>query len=145
MTAKDRHLSGKTAWVTGSSRGIGRSILSQFAKAGANVVLHGTHPQSPRSFNEGESLEAVAKSTSEAYGVDCLPVALNSGLYWPRRKPARHPGTIVVEILPAIAPGLAKRDFLKRLENDIEQASNRLIAEAASSEMPPPLPKTARE
>jgi len=74
MTAQDRHLSGKTAWVTGSSRGIGRSILAQFAKAGANVVLHGTHPQSPRSFNEGESLEAVAKSTSEAYGVACLPV-----------------------------------------------------------------------
>ena len=74
MTAQDRHLSGKTAWVTGSSRGIGRSILAQFAEAGANVVLHGTHPQSPRSFNEGGSLEDVAKSTSEAYGVSCLPV-----------------------------------------------------------------------
>jgi 1-acyl-sn-glycerol-3-phosphate acyltransferase len=77
-------------------------------------------------------------------GVPCLPVALNSGLYWPRRKFARHPGTIVVEILPPIAPGLAKKDFMARLEHDIETASNRLIAEAAASENPPPLPDEAR-
>lgn len=74
MSTQDRHLSGKTAWVTGSSRGIGRSILAQLAQAGANVVLHGTHPESPRSFNEGDTLEAAAKSTSETYGVSCLPV-----------------------------------------------------------------------
>jgi len=78
-------------------------------------------------------------------GVPCLPVALNSGLYWPRRKPARHPGTIVVEILPPIPPGLSKEDFLARLKKDIETASNRLIAEAAASENPPPLPDVARE
>lgn len=78
-------------------------------------------------------------------GIPCLPVALNSGLYWPRRKPQRHPGTIVVEILPPIPPGLPKREFLARLERDIETASNRLIAEAAASENPPPLPDEARE
>jgi 1-acyl-sn-glycerol-3-phosphate acyltransferase len=78
-------------------------------------------------------------------GIPCLPVALNSGLYWPRRKPARHPGTILVEILPPIPPGLSKKDFLTRLENVIETASNRLIAEAAASKNPPPLPDEERE
>lgn len=78
-------------------------------------------------------------------GVPCLPLALNSGLYWPRRKAARHPGTIVLEILPPIPPGLRKTDFLARLEHDIETASNRLIAEAAASENPPPLPVKDRE
>lgn len=75
MTESEKHLIGKVAWVTGSSRGIGRSILVQLAKAGATVVLHGTHPESPRSFNEGTSLEAAAQDISTAYGVDCLPVS----------------------------------------------------------------------
>jgi NAD(P)-dependent dehydrogenase (short-subunit alcohol dehydrogenase family) len=35
-------LEGKTAIVTGSSRGIGRAIATRFAKAGAAVVVHGT-------------------------------------------------------------------------------------------------------
>ena len=43
----------------------------------------------------------------------CLPVALNSGLFWPRRKFLRHPGTIVVEFLDPIAPGLRREEFLE--------------------------------
>jgi 1-acyl-sn-glycerol-3-phosphate acyltransferase len=65
----------------------------------------------------------------EALRAPCLPVALNSGLFWPRRSVLRRPGTIVVEILPAIPPGLPKDEFLRRLEATIEGASNRLIAE----------------
>ena len=33
-------LSGKTAFITGSSGGIGKAIASRFAKAGAHVILH---------------------------------------------------------------------------------------------------------
>ncbi|MEE9611901.1 MAG: SDR family oxidoreductase [Desulfatiglandales bacterium] len=74
MTLESKHLTGKVAWVTGSSRGIGRSILIQLAKAGASVVLHGTKPQSPQTFNEGESLEADGRSLSSKYQVKCLTV-----------------------------------------------------------------------
>jgi 1-acyl-sn-glycerol-3-phosphate acyltransferase len=66
----------------------------------------------------------------DALGVPCLPVALNSGLFWPRRTVLRRPGTIVVEILPPIPPGLPKAEFLRRLETVIEGASKRLLAEA---------------
>lgn len=65
-----------------------------------------------------------------AEGVPCLPVALNSGLFWPRRSILRLPGTVVVEILDPIAPGGDKDVFFKRLQNDIETATARLIAEA---------------
>ncbi|MBV8457059.1 MAG: 1-acyl-sn-glycerol-3-phosphate acyltransferase, partial [Acetobacteraceae bacterium] len=41
-------------------------------------------------------------------GVACLPVALNSGLFWPRRTIRRYPGTIVAEFLEPIPPGLEK-------------------------------------
>jgi 1-acyl-sn-glycerol-3-phosphate acyltransferase len=66
-----------------------------------------------------------------AEGVSCLPVALNSGVFWPRRRSLRlRPGTVIVEILDPIAPGLAKDVFFKRLQDAIETATARLIAEA---------------
>jgi 1-acyl-sn-glycerol-3-phosphate acyltransferase len=62
-------------------------------------------------------------------GVPCVPVALNSGLFWPRRALLRLPGTIVVEFLPPIMPGLEKDVFQRRLQSDIEAATARLLAE----------------
>ena len=60
----------------------------------------------------------------------CLPVALNSGLFWPRRSFLRRPGTVVVEFLPPIAPGLERDAFFNLLRNNMEEATNRLIEEA---------------
>jgi 1-acyl-sn-glycerol-3-phosphate acyltransferase len=65
--------------------------------------------------------------------VPCLPVALNSGVFWPRRQFLRRPGTIVVEILDPIPPGESRDDFLALLKDRIETASNRLLAEAMAS------------
>jgi 1-acyl-sn-glycerol-3-phosphate acyltransferase len=62
-------------------------------------------------------------------GVPCLPVALNSGLLWPRRSLRLKPGTVIVEILDPIAPGLDKDAFFKRLQDEIETATARLLAE----------------
>ncbi|MPZ56486.1 MAG: 1-acyl-sn-glycerol-3-phosphate acyltransferase [Rhizobiales bacterium] len=62
-------------------------------------------------------------------GVSCLPIALNSGLYWPRRSLLRYPGTIRVEILDPIPPGLDKEAFAQRLRDTIEEATARLVAE----------------
>jgi 1-acyl-sn-glycerol-3-phosphate acyltransferase len=70
-------------------------------------------------------------------------MALNSGLYWPRRSLMRYPGTIIVEILDPIPAGLPRTEFKAELERRIEAASNRLILEAARSEEPPPLPPGA--
>ena len=62
-------------------------------------------------------------------GKPCLPIALNSGLFWPRRSFLRYPGTIVAEVLDPIAPGLEKAAFAARLREDIETATARLLAE----------------
>ena len=62
-------------------------------------------------------------------GLPCVPVALNSGLYWPRRSLLRFPGTILVEVLDPIPPGLDKRAFLAQLRSVIEEATTRLVAE----------------
>lgn len=65
--------------------------------------------------------------------VPCLPVALNSGLYWPRRALNFRPGTIQVEFLPPVPPGLRREDFMVRIERDIESASDRLLAQGRAA------------
>lgn len=67
-----------------------------------------------------------------AEGVPCLPVALNSGVFWPRRSILRRPGTVVVEILDPIPPGLDKEVFIRRLQDEIETATARLVAEGGA-------------
>ena len=62
-------------------------------------------------------------------GVPCVPIALNSGLFWPRRRFLRYPGTIIVEFLDPIAPGMDKDAFFARVQSDIETATARLVAE----------------
>lgn len=80
----------------------------------------------------------------EEMAMPCLPVALNSGLYWPRRKWQRYPGTILVEFLEILPAGLPRKEFLRRLEAEIETASDRLLVEAAEGPNPPPLPEAAQ-
>ena len=68
----------------------------------------------------------------EALGAVCLPIALNSGLYWPRRSFVHRPGTIRLQILAPISPGLPPEEFARRLESTIEEATNALIGEAGA-------------
>jgi len=68
-----------------------------------------------------------------AEGVPCLPVALNSGLFWPRRSLWLRPGTVIVEFLDPIAPGLDKDAFFERLRSVIEEATARLLVEGKAS------------
>ena len=60
----------------------------------------------------------------------CVPVAANVGLVWPKRVIYRKPGTAVVEFLDPIPPGLPREEFLPLLQKTIEDASNKLNAEA---------------
>ncbi len=57
--------------------------------------------------------------------VPVVPLALNAGLFWPRRGPKRG-GTVTLEFLPPIPPGLKPREFLSQLEAQLESASNKL-------------------
>jgi 1-acyl-sn-glycerol-3-phosphate acyltransferase len=110
----------------------GRALLAVMRRA-AEEVRHGrqfvifpegtrTAPGAPPQYKAGVGLIYTD------CGVPCLPVALNSGLFWPRRTFMRYPGTLVVEFLDPIPPGLKRDEFLKRLEGVIEDASSRLVA-----------------
>jgi 1-acyl-sn-glycerol-3-phosphate acyltransferase len=66
-------------------------------------------------------------------GLPCVPVALNSGLFWPRRSLRRYAGTVLVEVLDPIPAGLERREFMSRLQSALEEATARLVAEGQRS------------
>ena len=80
-------------------------------------------------IDQGWTWQAAVGAVILGNVVVLVPIALNSGLFWPRRSLRRFPGTVVAEILDPIAPGLDKETFFARLQNDIEAATARLIAE----------------
>ena len=66
-----------------------------------------------------------------------VPVAVNSGLFWGRRRFIRRPGRIIVEILPPLPPGGDRRAILRLLEERIEAATDRLVAEGQAQHRRP--------
>jgi 1-acyl-sn-glycerol-3-phosphate acyltransferase len=75
-------------------------------------------------------------------GAPVVPVAVNSGLFWGRRRFVKRPGTITLEILPALPAGLNRRAFMAELERRVDAATDRLVAEARArfSGLPPAEP-----
>jgi 1-acyl-sn-glycerol-3-phosphate acyltransferase len=72
-------------------------------------------------------------------GQDCVPVAVNVGVFWGRRQVMRRPGRAVVEFLAPIPAGLPDTVFMSRLEMMIETHSEVLMAEAGFG-MDTPIP-----
>jgi 1-acyl-sn-glycerol-3-phosphate acyltransferase len=115
-------------------RSAGSAALRQLMRRGEEEIAAGRQvvimPEGTR--RAPDDPPAYKPGTAALYGklnVPCVPFALNSGLYWPRRKFLRFPGTIIIEFLPPIPAGLQRRDFQERLENAIEPATARLVAE----------------
>ena len=112
----------------------GRSLLEMARRAGAEV----RRGRQLIIFPEGTRRPVDAPpryktGVSQVYlgcGVTCLPVALNSGLFWPRRTFMRYPGTVVVEFLDTLPPGLSREEFLTQLSAEIEEATNRIVKAA---------------
>jgi len=72
----------------------------------------------------------VAALNAALGDVPVVPVALNSGLFWPRRSLKLRSGIITVEFLPPISPDLPRHAFSGALENAIEGATDRLVTDA---------------
>jgi 1-acyl-sn-glycerol-3-phosphate acyltransferase len=64
----------------------------------------------------------------ETLGVPCVPIAHNSGLFWPNDSWLRYPGTVVVELGEPIAPGRGKEAFLALLGDRVHDAACRLLS-----------------
>lgn len=104
--------------------------------AGRSIVIfmEGTRmaPGTTRTYKQG------AVRMYDALDCPILPVAVNTGLFWPRNGFWRYSGHVIIEFLPPIMPGLSKRKAHEQLEREVEAASNALILETARSNNPPP-------
>ncbi len=65
-------------------------------------------------------------------GVECYPIATNSGVCWPAHGFMRRPGTVVFEVLDPIPAGLKRGQFMSELESRIETASLALLDQASA-------------
>ncbi len=116
-------------------RGKGAAVVAMLNRKAKQAVALGRQllifPEGTRRAVDAEP--AYKSGVGHLYrelGVKCLPVALNVGLFWPRRTFMKYPGKVIVEFLPPIEPGLRRVEFMPLLEERIEQATNRLVAEA---------------
>ncbi len=111
--------------------------------AAMRSILDGTKKRSSQGFNivifpEGTRTKVGEKTTynpgiSFLYNnlpdVPVIPVAINSGLFWPRYSFLKLPGKITIEFLPAMESGLSKREFVNKLADNIESVTAKLVDE----------------
>ena len=76
--------------------------------------------------------DTLVAALYDEFGLTCVPVAVNTGLFWPRRRFIRRPGTAIISFLPPIEPGLDRTTFLAELERRIETETAALVAEGQS-------------
>ncbi|MDR3497216.1 MAG: lysophospholipid acyltransferase family protein [Ancalomicrobiaceae bacterium] len=119
-------------------RGKGHSALRDMVNRAEVVVATGRqiiiYPEGTRRPPTAEP--AYKYGVTQLYrqlDIPCVPVALNSGSFWPRRGFIRRPGRIVVEFLSPIPPGMEREAFFKALQDGIETASDRLRREALAA------------
>ena len=123
-----------------------RGEMIPIDRAAGKSVIPAMLVHARRALEEGRQIIIFPEGTRRAPGAEpqykygvvhlyglgeapCLPVALNSGLYWARRQFVRRPGVIRVEFLDPIAPGLDNDTFFRHLQDVIEQATAKLVAE----------------
>lgn len=112
----------------------GSAALKQIAEEGRKAVARGHQilifPEGTRQLVDAPpDYKPGAIFLYQQLKVPLVPVALNSGLLWPRRRMVRYPGIITVSFLPAIPPGLPRAEVQERLQSAIERETDRLVAE----------------
>jgi 1-acyl-sn-glycerol-3-phosphate acyltransferase len=113
----------------------GASALKQMLKdaraardAGRKIVIF---PQGTRTRpGEVAEYQSGVMALYRDLKLPVLPIALNSGMFWPKKGLLRPPGTLILRFLPPIPPGLDRETFMAELERRIETATAELEAAA---------------
>jgi 1-acyl-sn-glycerol-3-phosphate acyltransferase len=115
-------------------RSDGRKALINMVNAAHSRVLD--EGRSVFIFPEGHRMDVGAEphyqpgvaALYKDLNIPVVPIAHNSGVFWKRRSIFKKPGTVLVELLPPIQPGLDRKEFMKILMDAIETKTNELVA-----------------
>ena len=122
-------LKAKMIWVDRNAKGKALKHLLRMAKECSSnnrpIVIF---PEGTRvKVGEESDYKSGCFALYKYLNIPCIPVALNSGLFWQTKGYEKKKGVIQVEFLEGIKPGLKKQDFQILLKNKIESATNKLI------------------
>lgn len=93
------------------------------------IFPQGTRVHYDATTDEKPYKAGIAKMYASS-GLPIVPMALNTGIFWPRTSWIKRPGKIVFEFLPSIEPGIPLENVMKTLTPQLESASNTLREEA---------------
>ncbi len=125
---------------------LGRSGMIPIDRAGRAKALSAMMQAAHKAADMGRKIVIFPQGTRVAVGASkpyksgvvalyqelnlpIVPMALNSGLFWPKNSFIKKPGVITIEFLPPIPPGLPRAAMMERLESELEAATNRLTGQ----------------
>jgi 1-acyl-sn-glycerol-3-phosphate acyltransferase len=129
----------KGAGQLGIDRSKGARALSDLARQARGAVAEGRQliifPEGTRKpVGKTPDYKPGATYLYSETKAPCIPVALNTGLFWPRHSLVIKPGNATITFLHPIEPGLDKKTFMKLLESRIETATSELVSEALAAD-----------
>lgn len=110
------------------------TLTKKFLDDGRSVVIfpEGTRGEVGKTLKYHPGVAALYKNI----GMPVIPVALNSGLYWPRRQFLKTPGKVIIEFLPQIEENLDRKTFMVEIEKAIESKTRELEIEGGFQPKP---------
>ncbi|MGB4106895.1 MAG: 1-acyl-sn-glycerol-3-phosphate acyltransferase [Alphaproteobacteria bacterium] len=118
----------------------------EMAQAGRPIVIfvQGTRVKPEETPSDKPYKSGIAR-IQEATKLPIVPMALNSGLFWPRSGWLKSPGRVVFEFFPPIPPGKHRKELMREMQDKIEAESSKLMNESRAvmlNEKPAPVKKT---
>ena len=106
-------------------RADGMRALRKMRGAALELAAHGRSmlifPQGTRVMpGATKPYEIGVFALYQSTGLPVVPVALNSGVVWPRNSWLKYPGTVDIHFLEPVQPGLTRKQFMAKLEQRIE-------------------------
>lgn len=117
------------------ARGEGAKALRSLIQGAKQAIARGSpvviFPEGTRTPpGEKRRYQPGVAALYKQLALPVVPVALNSGVFWGRRSFTKRPGTILVEFLEPIEPGLERKAFMAVLQDRIDSATDRLVEQA---------------
>jgi len=104
-----------------------RKILKQVKKRlseGNSIIIfpEGTRKKPGDKPNYKSGFAGIYKESN----AEILPVSVNSGFCWPKHTYVKYPGTISIKILKSLPSNLDRNIIIEKVQNIIEDESNKL-------------------